>query len=205
MVTVHRDNCPTQCRLALRPMFEDRKRLFVDLLGWQVPVIAGAYEIDQFDGLDATYLVESDDGNAHLGSLRLLPTEQPHILDTLFASLCDEPAPRGPAIQEITRLCLPPRLGAERRLAVRNRLISAMVDHALASGIEALTGVVEINFLSQIVDMGWDCRPLGAPARFDGRLLGAFQIDLDADTPAALYARGIYRAGALAAPSAQAA
>jgi N-acyl-L-homoserine lactone synthetase len=205
MVTVHRDNCPTQCRLALRPMFEDRKRLFVDLLAWQVPVISGAYEIDQFDGPACIYLVESDAEDTHLGSLRLLPTERPHILDTLFPGLCDDLVPRGPTVWEITRLCLPPRLGAERRLAVRNCLISAMVDHALASGIEALTGVVEMNFLNQILDMGWTCQPLGAPARSDGRLLAAFRIDLDVDTPASLYAAGIYRAGTLAAPCAQAA
>lgn len=193
MVTVHRDNCPTQCRLALRPMFADRKTLFVDLLGWQVPVIAGAYEIDQFDSVACIYLVDSEPGEPHLGSLRLLPTEQPHILDTLFPDLCDGFVPRGPTVWEITRLCLPTRLGASRRLEVRNRLISAMVDHCLAEGVEVLTGVVEMNFLSQILEMGWACRPLGPPARSDGRLLAAFRIDLDADTPRRLQATGIYR------------
>ena len=28
-------------------MFEDRKTLFVDLLGWDVPVVGGRYEIDR--------------------------------------------------------------------------------------------------------------------------------------------------------------
>ncbi len=32
-----------------RSMFEERKRVFVDLLRWDVPVVAGRYEIDQFD------------------------------------------------------------------------------------------------------------------------------------------------------------
>lgn len=205
MVTIHTGNCPTQCRLALRPMFEDRKRLFVDLLGWQVPVVAGDYEIDRFDDNRAIYLVDSDESDPHLGSMRLLPTEHPHILDTLFPGLCDGFVPRGPAIYEITRLCLPTRLGATRRLEVRNRLISAMVDHALASGIETLTGVVELNFLNQILDMGWNCRPLGSPQRSDGRLLAAFRIDLDADTRAQLEATGIYVADGLAATFAAAA
>jgi acyl-homoserine lactone synthase len=196
MVTVHRDNCPTQCRLALRPMFEDRKR---------VPVVAGDYEIDRFDDRLCVYLVDSGPDEPHLGSLRLLPTERPHILDTLYPGLCDGFVPRGPAIREITRLCLPMRLGAARRLEVRNRLISAMIDHALPEGIETLTGVVEMNFLSQILDMGWACRPLGPPMRSDGRLLAAFRIDLDATTPAALETAGIYRAGALAVPHAAAA
>ncbi len=205
MVTVYSGNCPTQCRLALRPMFADRKRLFVDLLGWQVPVVAGEYEIDRFDDVHAVYLVDSDRDDPHLGSMRLLQTERAHILDTLFPGLCDGFVPRGTAIREITRLCLPARLGAERRLEVRNRLISAMVDHALATGVGTLTGVVEMNFLNQILDMGWICAPLGAPMRSDGRLLAAFRIDLDAGTPAALQERGIYRAGALDTPQAAAA
>ena len=61
MVVIYRDNCPTQCRLALRPMFEDRKRLFVDLLGWHVPVFAETYEIDQFDTPDSVYVVHRTD------------------------------------------------------------------------------------------------------------------------------------------------
>jgi acyl-homoserine lactone synthase len=186
-------------------MFADRKRLFVDLLGWQVPVIADQYEIDGFDGPACIYLIDSDAEDAHLGSMRLLPTERPHILDTLFPNLCDGPVPRGPSTWEITRLCLPARLGAQRRLAVRNRLISAMVDHALAEEIETLTGVVQLSFLSQIAEMGWTCRPLGPPARMHGRLLGAFRIDLDVDSPAALRAAGIYVPGTLDAPNAQAA
>jgi len=205
MITVHQGNCPTQCRAALRPMFADRKRLFVDLLGWQVPVVAGDYEIDRFDDSACVYLIDSGPDDPHLGSLRLLPTTRPHILDTLFPGLCDSVVPRGPGIREITRLCLPTRLGAARRLEVRNRLISAMIDHALCEGIEALTGVVELNFLDQILDMGWRCAPLGAPMRSDGRLLAAFRIDLDVDTPVALETTGIYRPGALDAPQAAAA
>jgi N-acyl-L-homoserine lactone synthetase len=205
MVMLHRGNCPTQCRISLRPMFEARKALFVDLLGWRVPVVADRYEIDRFDSPRCAYLVDSNPGEPHLGSLRLLPTTRPHILDTLFPALCDGPVPTGPSTWEITRLCLPARLGAARRLAVRNRLISAMVDHALEERVETLTGVVEMRFLSQILDMGWRCRPLGPPARMDGALLGAFRIDLDAATPAALASRGIYTANTLAAPCAMAA
>ena len=37
----------------LRTMFEARKRVFVDLLKWDVPVLEGAYEIDQFDTREA--------------------------------------------------------------------------------------------------------------------------------------------------------
>jgi N-acyl-L-homoserine lactone synthetase len=111
-------------------MFAERKRVFVDLLGWDVPVAQGRFEIDQYDNQDATYLI-ADDSGRHAGSLRLLPSAGPHILGDLFGALCDKGVPRGEHIFEITRLCLTPRLGAAGRLSMRNRLISAMVDHAL--------------------------------------------------------------------------
>src|SRR3546814_12577576 len=41
----------------LAAMFEARKRVFVDLLGWDVPVLAGRFEVDQFDDVHARYLV----------------------------------------------------------------------------------------------------------------------------------------------------
>jgi acyl-homoserine lactone synthase len=114
----------------LAGMFTDRKRLFVDLLGWDVP-IDGDLEIDHFD--DSMRAVDGD--GRHIGSLRLLPTTRPHLLDTLFAELCSLGVVSGASTFEIIRLCLPQRLAAARRLEVRNLLISAMVDHALDSGI----------------------------------------------------------------------
>lgn len=186
-------------------MFEDRKRLFIDTLCWDLPVSDGGYEIDVFDGPAATYIVAHDEGGDHLGSLRLLPSSGPHILSSLFPALCRDAVPTGDAIWEITRLCLPTRLGAAGRRAVRNRLISAMVDHALGTGISALTAVVAWDFLEQVRHMGWRCMALGEPTIIGGVRLGAFRIDLDADTPAGLAANGIYVPDTIAAPPARAA
>lgn len=186
-------------------MFEDRKRLFVDLMRWDVPVIDRAYEIDQFDGPAATYIVDGDgvgggqdistagDGiRAHRGSMRLLPTTAPHILGALFPELAGGRVPQGDHVQEITRLCLPTRLGAPERLQVRNRLISAMVDHALDSGIRTLTGVVRPAFRDTVLAMGWRCAPLGPVAEISGQKLAAFRIEIDRRTPELLAATGIY-------------
>jgi len=184
-------------------MFEDRKCLFVDTLGWDVPVVGERYEMDAFDGPGATYLIATGEDETHAGSMRLLPTEKPHILGTLFPDLCDGPVPTGNTVFELTRLGLPSRLGAARRRKVRDRLISAMLDHAHGHGISALTGVVAWTFLEQILAMGWQSRPLGKPRECQGVLLGAFRIDLDSDTIAGVTATGIYHPGAVAAPLAQ--
>lgn len=181
-------------------MFEDRRRLFVDMMGWDVPVTNGRFEIDQFDGQQAVYIAEFSDGGEHLGSLRLLPSSGPHILANLFAGLCDQDVPRGPGIYEITRLCLPSRLGAQERLRFRNRLISAMVDHALDTGIHCLTGVVRPGFRTSVLAMGWEASPLGPISDIDGMPLGAFRIEIDTDTPMRLARNGIYTAVASLAP-----
>lgn len=178
---------------ALRQMFEARKRVFVDLLKWDVPVLDGRFEIDQFDNEHATYLIIPAGDGGHAGSARLLKTERPHLLDTLFPDLCAGPPPRGAGILEITRFCLGRDRGARERLEIRNHLVSGLVRYALENGVEAYTGVAELAWLQQILAFGWRCRPLGLPRLVDGRMLGALRIEIDADTPSRLEANGIYR------------
>ena len=175
-----------------RNMFEARRRVFVDLLKWNVPVIAGRYEIDQFDDSHATYLIVADEDGTHLASARLLPTERPHILGDLYPELCLGPAPRGRDVFEITRFCLDRCLKAAERRKVRNRLVSALADYAVARQISCYTGVAELGWLQQILAFGWRCRPLGIPKVIDGATLGALAIDIDGNTTALLAAAGIY-------------
>jgi acyl-homoserine lactone synthase len=181
----------------LREMFEARKRVFVDLLGWEVPVLDGRFEVDQFDDEHAVYLIVGRADGTHAGSARLLPTLRPHILGTLFPSLCAAPPPCGPRIMEITRFCLDRGHGSKERLETRNQLVSALVRYALENGIAAYTGVAEMGWLQQILAFGWRCRPLGLPRSVDGSLLGALRIDISAETPALLAANGIYRPAVL--------
>lgn len=185
---------PVPLRLpALRDMFEARKRVFVDLLKWDVPVLEHRYELDQYDDEHAIYLIVPDAAGGHAGSARLLPTVRPHILGNLFPGLCAAEPPSGRDVLEITRFCLDRRLSARDRLVTRNRLVSALVDHALDNGIKAYCGVAEIGWLQQILAFGWRCRPLGLPRMFDRRMLGALRIDISDETPALLEASGIYR------------
>ncbi len=176
----------------LRSMFEARKRVFVDLLKWDVPVLDGRFEVDQFDDEHAVYLMILDDRGEHLGSARLLKTVRPHILDTLFPDLCAGPPPRGPDVLEITRFCLSRNQTAQQRLHTRNCLVAGLVDYALATGVTTYSGVAELGWLQQILAFGWRCRPLGLPRIVDGKTLGALRIDIHAETPALLSANAIY-------------
>ncbi|MEP9403657.1 acyl-homoserine-lactone synthase [Sphingomonas silueang] len=175
----------------MRAMFEARKRVFVDLLGWDVPVLAGKYELDQFDDTHARYLILADSDQNHLASARLLPTTRPHILDTLFAELCDNPPPTGPQTYEITRFCLDRSLRAAERRRWRDALVTGLAHYALEHHITTYTGVAEQGWLEQILAFGWNARLLGAPRPIDGMMLGALRIDIEPETPALLAANGI--------------
>lgn len=175
----------------MRAMFAARKSVFVDLLKWDVPVLAGRYEIDQFDDEHATYIVLTDAVGGHLGSARLLPTVREHLLGGLYPFLCDGAVPTGETTFEITRFCLDRRLGATERRALRDTLIRALVDHAIAHGISRYTAIAEMGWLQQILAFGWRCVPLGIPQRIDRSLIAALSIAIDADTPRLLDASGI--------------
>jgi acyl-homoserine lactone synthase len=185
------DTTETGSKEALRGMFAARKAVFVDLLGWEVPVLDGRYEIDQFDDEYARYLIVTDERQGHLASARLLPTCRPHILDSLFPALCAGPVPRGPGTFEITRFCLDRSLSAAQRRDMRNRLVTALVEHALANEIHTYTGVADADWLAQILKFGWAAAPLGQFLP-EGKQLAALRIQITAQTPSLLKQTGMW-------------
>ena len=163
-------------------MHQDRKRIFIDTLKWDVPH-DGTFERDQFDDEFAEYLIVRDPNTGeHCASMRLLRTDRPHILGSLFTELCDEAVPSAPDIREVTRLCMSPRLRARDRLHARNTLIRGMVEYAILTDIKAFTGVADMTWFSQILSAGWDCRPLGLPKAIDGKTLAGLIIHITPDT-----------------------
>lgn len=193
-LTVNQDNRARE-HVALRSMFEARKRVFVDLLKWDLPVLADRFEVDHFDDPHATYLIVTNGEGEHLASARLLPTTRPALLDGLFPHLVAGPVPKGAAIFEITRFCLSPGVGARQRRVARDILLAGLVDYALSHGITTYTGVAELSWFRQVERFGWDCRLLGEAAMHNGRALVALAISIEADTLASLAAAGIARAG----------
>lgn len=176
---------------ALKAMFEARKRVFVDLLKWNVPVLVDCYEIDQFDNEEAEYLVLVDEHGAHRASARLLRTDRAHILGDLYPFLCQGEVPTGPTVREITRFCLEPRLAACERRRARNQLVTALVEHGLREGITDYTGVAGLAWYQQIAEFGWECRALGEPHRIGSDRLVALHIRIGPGTPADLARKGI--------------
>ncbi len=163
----------------VRSMHRDRKRLFVDVFGWDLAHENGE-ERDDFDDESAEYLVLVDDAGRHVASLRFLRTDRPHLLDTVFPELCETAIPRGTAVREITRLCLP--LRKRDRIEARNILARAIIDYAAIAGVASYTAVCHMAFLSELLSVGWRCTPLGLPQAAGAAPAGAVQIHMDDDT-----------------------
>ena len=176
---------------ALRSMFEARKRVFIDLLKWDIPALAGRFELDHFDDVDATYLIVTDADGEHLASARLLLTTRPALLDSLFPELVDGPVPQGADVLEITRFCLSPGIGARQRRVARDSLLVGLAEFALANGIRIYTGVAELAWFRQVERFGWNCQPLGPPRLHGGEALVALRIDIDGSTISRLATAGI--------------
>jgi acyl-homoserine lactone synthase len=166
----------------MNSMFLERKRVFIDIMGWNL-VHKDGVEVDQFDDKSAIYvIIVDDDSGLHLASARLLSTEQPHLLDMLFADLCDVDIPRGPDVRELTRFCVSPQGNARQRLELRNQLFTALVEYALVHDIRGYTGVTHASFLSQVLSIGWHCDMLGLPRETPGGTLGAVHAHVGPET-----------------------
>jgi len=164
-------------------MHAARKQVFIDQLHWDLKVSEGLYEIDEYDRDDSIYLIVADaSGTGHLGSVRLLPTEGPHLLADKFAGLCAAGVPRGPDIFEITRLVTNPGLARDEAMRVRRLLSLAIIEFALAHRIRHFTMMTHLAYLASVLAVGWDCEPLGLPVDMDGVAVAALRIDVDAAT-----------------------
>lgn len=175
----------------LMQMHHDRKRVFVDRLGWQLRAPGSWLEVDEFDNDYAVYLVaRSGCGRRHEGSLRLLPSTRPHMLESVFGALCAGGVPQGGDCWEISRLITSP-IGANGTTILRlHRLLAlALVEFAQANGIRRYTLVTEPHRLPALLSVGWKVIPLGLPTQIDGETLQALQIEVNADTLAQMRAR----------------
>jgi len=167
-----------------RSMHADRKRVFVDMLKWDIDH-DGVLEADAYDTDRADYLILQDsETSEHKGSVRVLPTTGRHMLADVFPFLCEGEVPRGPRIREITRLIVSPRAPRRERLYIRNMLVRSLIDLGLQTGVDAYTCVCDYSFLTQLLAGGWEIDPLGLPQQYEGSLIGAIKIHIDATTVA---------------------
>jgi acyl-homoserine lactone synthase len=153
----------------LLQMHRQRKAVFVDGAGWNVPVVDNM-EIDRYDLADTTYLLakESPASEDVLASVRLLPTTRPHLMSDLFVEACRGIPPRGPAIWEASRFCISHHVTNRRaRLHLLWQTVSGVIETALLFGLEQVIFVANAALLPLMLNCGWRAAKLG-PTLPDG-------------------------------------
>lgn len=192
MVYLISNNNRTIFSRELDSMHRDRKRVFVDWLKWDVPIVDDIYEIDQYDTDDAVYIVSADpETGRHYGSLRLIPSTKPHMLQEVFPMLCEDGVPVGDTIWEMTRLCLSPDLPHDDARQHLGLVWLATIEFCLPRGITAITALTHTMLISSMLASGIDLEPLGPPEDFGGKQFGAILMPISQ----ALYTRTQQRRG----------
>jgi acyl-homoserine lactone synthase len=164
-------------------MHHDRKQVFVDRFGWRLPAKGSWLEVDQFDDDYAIYLLARSPEGRHRGSVRLLPSSRPHMLNSLFSQLCPAGVPSGDDCWEISRLVTSPADASGNTVLKVHRLLAlALVEFALDNGIARYTLVAEAHRVPALLSVGWPVTPLGLPTMVDGEQLQALQIHLEPAT-----------------------
>jgi len=84
-------------------MFRHRKTVFRDQKNWDVKIVDGEFEIDEFDRDDTVYLMALDEGGRLVGSVRLVTTLQDHMLSGPFKPMFPDIEFVSPATWEASR------------------------------------------------------------------------------------------------------
>ena len=169
---------------ALAAMFQLRKRVFHDLLGWDV-VVDGDREIDAYDDANPLYVLSYTPGTRHLrGALRLLPTLGPNMLDDTFPVLLGgRPAIRSAAIWESSRFCIDPAISQDRAsnqvTVAAAELMCAVGEIGLASGIEQIVTVTDVFLERMFRRMGCPGTRIGEPRKIGSVHAVAVGWDVD--------------------------
>jgi N-acyl-L-homoserine lactone synthetase len=147
-------------------MCRQRKTVFVDGAGWQLPVI-GDMEMDAYDRGDTLYLLAKDRPEGQvLASVRLLTTTGPHLMCELFDAADRDRMPRGPSVWEASRFCTAPGIrDRPRRHALLWEIICGVMETGLLYGIEEVIFAAGRALLPLALHCGWEVRVLARKLR----------------------------------------
>lgn len=147
----------------LGQMYGQRHEVFVDDMGWELPLAKGGLEKDQYDDEDTVYILSLDENDNVQGSMRLLPTTEPHLMSDHFLYLLDTDEPVGPTVWESSRTCVAPSSDRKGMNRILSDVYIGMTEAALILGIEKISFVANMQIYPSILQGGWGVFPLGLP------------------------------------------
>jgi N-acyl-L-homoserine lactone synthetase len=146
----------------LRRVFEHRRHIFVDRLGWNALDRPDGLERDALDGPEAVYILVVDANGDLRGSARLLPTTGPHLFSTALAAF---PGPDYAAAADVWEWSRHapghPNWSPDINQIARFTLHLGVCEVALRRGVRALVALTETRLLRHARRLGWACDPIG--------------------------------------------
>lgn len=151
-------------------MFRLRKKVFHDLLKWDVQV-RDDWEIDHYDDANPLYVLSYSDRTHRLrGALRLLPTLGPNMLDDTFPVLLGAtPEIRSASVWESSRFCIDPEISQDRAsnqvTVAAAELMCGVGELGLASNLSHIVTVTDVFLERMFRRMGCPGERIGEPQR----------------------------------------
>ncbi|AFL52657.1 N-acyl-L-homoserine lactone synthetase [Sinorhizobium fredii] len=170
MIRIVNGNARGQHPQAIDEMFRLRKRVFHDFLKWDVKT-EGNWEIDHYDKANPLYVMSySPDTGRLRGSLRLLPTLGPNMLDDTFPVLLGgNPEIRSASVWESSRFCIEPDISQDRTsnqvTVAAAELMCGVGELGLASGISHIVTVTDVFLERMFRRMGCPGERIAEPQR----------------------------------------
>lgn len=163
---------------------EYRHKIFIERLGWSLPVENGR-ESDQFDDPDTLYVIAREPSGAICGCARLLPTTKPYLLSEVFPHLLGgAPVPNTPDVWELSRFAAATTSSnspVDPASNTRN-LLAAAVKSAAEHGAKRLITVSPLAIERLLHRMQVHAHRAGPPVLVDGKPVFACWIELDEQT-----------------------
>ena len=156
-----------------------RKAVFVDELGWNIPVQPGGLEIDQYDDARSIYGFSFDVNEQLTMACRYRPADDRSLLMDIFAHAIapGTPDPTTDGVWEITRgICLESG-GARHNQRRRACQMITPLELTRAAGGTKCVAFAEVRLLPLFIQMGWRVKLLGDPVDFGEGTGIAFEID----------------------------
>ncbi len=168
-----------------------RYKVFVEHLGWDLPIAQAGSELDQFDRPDTFYVVVKDIDERICGCARLLPTTSPYLLGTVFPQLMgNQPIPTAPDIWELSRYTtqlVNGEITSRQEATARFReLLKAVCETAFHGGAKRLITFSYLGVERIARNFGIHVHRVGPCEFIDGKPVVAFWIELDEQTFLAL-------------------
>jgi N-acyl-L-homoserine lactone synthetase len=138
-----------QHKALFNEMFRQRKLVFHDQKGWDVKLVDGEFEMDEYDRDDTVYLLAKNARGQLVGSMRLISTAMPHMMSGPFGKMFPDVGFKSPLIWEATRFVVVGDHGVQPNniSTAACELLLGACRFGLQNGVRHMTSVYETGMM----------------------------------------------------------